>query len=286
MQWEEGEEPAGRRDRRQARLRNRAQAREQRWQHNRLAVPYRTDGPKITFGILWFGAVVGATAYGPLAVAAVVAAVAGLAGLQAGYAWFPELLVTRWWTAMAAFIAGLGGFIGPVGLFAGLGLAVAVLLVYLITNPIHHRPPGELLDVLFRSSLPLGLAAGSLAALAEFDRGAVISLVLLVSAYEMGDFLVGSGSANAVEGPISGLVALAAVVFILWVVSPTPFTARSMVLFGALAGVCCPLGQIYASALLPRGSAWAPAVRRIDSYLLAAPLWLILLTTAPAATAL
>jgi hypothetical protein len=54
-------------------------------------------------------------------------------------------------------------------------------------------------------------------------------------------------------------------------------------LFGILTALSCPLGQLLASALLPRGAAWAPALRRIDSYLLAAPLWLVLLTITPVA---
>ena len=46
-------------------------------------------------------------------------------------------------------------------------------------------------------------------------------------------------------------------------------------------GLCCPLGQLVASALLPRGNAWAPALRRLDSYLVAAPLWLVLVRELP-----
>ncbi|MGF1599460.1 MAG: hypothetical protein ACFCVK_21530 [Acidimicrobiales bacterium] len=279
-------EPATRRGRRRSRMRHRAEAREQRWQRNRLAVPYRTDGPKVTFGILWVVALLVAAYNSSLLVTVLVALAAGLAGLQTGYAWFPEFSQTRWWTALAAMVAASGGFLGPIGVVAGMVLAVAVLLVYLVANPVHRRSTAELLDALFRASLPAGIAAACLGALAAHEVGAVVALVALVSAYEAGDFLVGSGSSNAVEGPVSGLLALSAVLFILWVVAPSPFTPRSIVLFGALAGVCGPSGQLLASALLPRGSAWAPALRRLDSYLLSAPLWLVLLINAPTSTAL
>jgi hypothetical protein len=190
------------------------------------------------------------------------------------------------WTGVAAFVAGFGGFLGPFGIVATCGVAAILLLVYAILYPTASRTAGELIDVLLRSSLPVGIAAGSLAALAERELGAAISLIVLVSAYEAGDFLVGSGSSNAVEGPISGLVALGTVLFPLWILSPAPFTSRSIVLFGIVAAVCCPLGQILASSLLPRGAAWAPALRRLDSYLLAAPLWLVLLTQTPTADTL
>ncbi|MCP3991671.1 MAG: hypothetical protein GY724_21545 [Actinomycetia bacterium] len=275
-----------RRDRRRARRLGQAQAREQRWQRHRLAVPYRTDGPKVTFGVIWFGLVLGAVTISPLWVAIVVSIVAGLAGLQTGYAWFPNVLTTCWWTALAAFVGAIGGFLGPVGIITGIGLAIAVLAVYLIANPAIQRKPLELTDVLVRSSLPVAIAAASIAAMAEFGTGAAIALITLVSAYEVGDFLVGSGSSNAVEGPISGLVSLGVALFILWIVAPAPFTSSSVLLFGALVGVCCPLGQILGSALLPRGNAWAPALRRLDSYLLSGPLWLLLLHSAPTTTTL
>lgn len=271
------QQPAGRRGRRSMASRRRAQAREMRWNANRLAVPYYTDGPKVTFGILWFAAIAASASLSTWGLAVVAASVAGLAGLQAGAAWFPQFGPTKWWTAGAAFVVGLSGVIGPLGLVAGAGMGMVLLLVYIALNPVHARSTGELLDVLIRSSLPAGIAAGSLVALRDVSPGAVLLLIALVSAYEVGDFLIGSGSSNAVEGPVSGLVALGAVAFVFWIVPPRPFTTTSVLLFAALAGVCCPLGQIVAAGLLPRGSSWAPALRRIDSYLLAAPLWLVLL---------
>lgn len=269
--------PTGRRDRRSMATRRRAQAREMRWNGNRLAVPYYTDGPEITFGVLWFVAIAATAFLSTWGLAVVAASVAGLAGLQAGAAWFPQFGPTKWWTAGAAFVVGLSGVIGPLGLVAGAGMGMVLLLAYIALNPVHARSTGELLDVLMRSSLPAGIAAGSLVALRDVSPGAVLLLIALVSAYEVGDFLIGSGSSNAVEGPVSGLVALGAVAFVFWIVPPRPFTTTSVLLFAALAGVCCPLGQIVAAGLLPRGSSWAPALRRIDSYLLAAPLWLALL---------
>lgn len=277
---------SGRRDRRQAKLRHRAHARELRWQANRLAVPYRTDGPKLTFGLLWCAAVVVAATNSTFLLAALVASAAGLAGLQAGNAWFEHEVQAKWWTALAAFVSALGGALGGVGVFAGLGLAAAILLVYVMANPDSGRTTPQLLDVLVRSSLPFGFAAASIPAVREVEVGAVLALVALVSAYEAGDFLVGSGSANAVEGPLSGFVAVAVVAFIIWTLTPEPFTAKSVIVFGAIAGLSGPVGQILASALLPRGSVWAPAVRRLDSYLVAAPLWLGLLLIAPASASL
>lgn len=265
-------------------------AREARWQNHRLAVPYPTDGPKVTFGLLWFFLLIGGAGLGvyfddaavaSVAVAGVAAPVAGLAGLQTGNAWFPSLSATRGWTAVAAYLGAIAGFYGPWGVLVGFALAMTTVLFYVVLYRGHRRSSAELLDVLVRSAIPVGLAVSSLAALATVGIGAQISLILLVSAYEAGDFVVGSGSANAVEGPLAGLVSLGAMTFLLFLVQPDPFDASTILLFAALAAISCPLGQILASALLPRGNAWAPALRRLDSYILIAPIWLLLLGQLP-----
>ncbi len=217
-----------------------------------------------------------------LAIAGVAAPVAGLAALQTGNAWFPNLSATRGWTAAAAYLTAISGFYGPWGVLIGVALGLIVLLFYLVLYRGHRRTASQLFDVLFRSSIPVGLAVASLAALGSVGTGAQVSLILLVSAYEAGDFIVGSGSSNAVEGPMAGLVALGAVTFLLFLILPAPFDATSILLFAAQAAICCPLGQIMASGLLPRGNAWAPALRRLDSYLLAAPIWLLLIIQVPA----
>lgn len=288
-----GGHPERRPDRRTQRQTNslrRARAREARWANNRLAVPYPTDGPKVTFGVLWFALLIGAVLLGSyfddpaiasVAVAGVAAPVAGLAGLQTGNAWFPNLQATRGWTAAAAYLTGLAGFYGPWGVVVGAALGVIVVLFYLVLYRGHRRTAAQLFDVLFRSTIPVGVAVASLAALASVGIGAQVSLILLVSAYEAGDFIVGTGAANAFEGPLAGVVTMGAVTFLLFLVQPAPFDATSILLFALLAAICCPLGQIMASGLLPRGNAWAPALRRLDSYLLAAPIWLLLILQVP-----
>lgn len=268
----------------------RAREREARWNNNRLAVPYPTDGPKVTFGVLWFLLLIGAVLLGSyfdtpavssVAVAGLAAPIAGLAALQTGNAWFPSLSSTRAWTASAAYLTGIAGFYGPWGVVIGLGLGMTTLLFYVLLYRGHRRTTAQLFDVLARSAIPVGLAVASLAALGSAGTGAQISLILLVSAYEAGDFIVGSGSSNAFEGPMAGLVALGAMTFLLFLIQPAPFDSTTILLFAALAGLCCPLGQILASGLLPRGNAWAPAMRRLDSYLLVAPIWLLLINQVP-----
>lgn len=281
----------GWKDKRDVRSLSRVQAREARWQNNRLAVPYPTDGPKVSLGILWFALIIGAAMLGSfystpaisaVAVAAVGAPVAGLAALQTGNAWFPAQPATRIWTAVAAYITAMAGLAGGTGVLVGLLFGLLILGFYVMLYRGHRRKPAELYDVLVRSAIPVGLAVASLAALGLVGVGVLVSLILLVSAYEAGDFVVGSGAANAFEGPMAGVVSLGAVTFLLFLVQPAPFDTTSVFLFAALAGICCPLGQYFASGLLPRGNAWAPGLRRLDSYLLAAPIWLLLAGQLPA----
>lgn len=284
----------------------RNRAREERWKNERYSVPYRTDRPTVTLGVLWFVAISLSVITSQWAVAVVVAAVAGIAGLQTGHAWARHAPSDRKVAAGFAAVMALSGLAGTFGL----GLACVILsfsaFAYSLSGVV-HRPSGSesapprpgasaqtaqsrkasqaahrdaLIDftgILIRSSIPAGLAAGSLIALTGRGTGAAISLLLLVSAYEVGDYLVGSGSANAIEGPIAGLAALAVVGAGLVLTQPVPFDGPLAVLFSILTAVTCPLGQVLGSAILPRGDAWAPGLRRLDSLLIAGPLWLLLL---------
>lgn len=276
------------RDRRDEANRRRNLARQQRWEQQRLAVPYPTDGPKILLGVGWFAVVAAAGWYGTWTLALVVAVVAGLAGQQVARSFRP--LVDERIGASLAVALVLASLFGALGL--GVALVLGALLTVIIaaglpssiavvdtrgravpaTESVVHRA-----ELLARSALPAGLAAGSLVAIERLEFGGFMALVVLISAYEIGDFVIGTGSANAVEGPVGGIVALSVAAAATYIFLPAPFDTNSYPLFAVLAAVAAPLGQIAASAILPRGVAWAPALRRLDSYLLAAPLWLLLL---------
>lgn len=276
------------RERRDESNRRRNNMRQQRWEQQRFAVPYPTDGPKITLGVLWCVAVVGAGWLATPLLALFVAVIAGLAGFQVGQSFRP--FVDPAVSAGIAAVIGFSGFFGALGL--GIALILGALAALLVAAGLPSStpvlgprgvevPPMDSLvhraELLARSCLPAGVAAASLVAIERLEFGGFIALVILVSAYEVGDFVIGTGSSNAIEGPVAGLVALAVAAATTYVLLPAPFDTNSYPLFAALAAVCAPLGQIVASAILPRGVAWAPALRRLDSYLLVAPLWLLLL---------
>jgi hypothetical protein len=98
-------------------------------------------------------------------------------------------------------------------------------------------------------------------------------LLALVSVYDAGAYLVGTGAASAWEGPAAGVAALIPVTIFASVVLIPPFSGAEPLLLGVLAAVLAPAGPVAASALLGDRSAHAPALRRLDSLLLLGPLW-------------
>jgi hypothetical protein len=243
----------------------------------RLAVVYDTVGPRVTLGVLWFGAVLGALVAGPVVLVPLYAAMAALAGFQAASAWRAEgSQANRWVAALAGALAASGAAWGV----GSLGLAVVVAtLVALVAAAVTSRVPGPALaaaGTTLQSGLPGGIGAAGLVLTLRLEIGAAVTLVLLVAAYEVGDYLVGSGAASSIEGPIAGIVAIAAMSFVIAVLRVPPFDGVPALVFGGFAALGCPLGQVVASALLPRAEAHAPALRRLDSLLLLGPAWPLL----------
>ncbi len=274
-----GQAKPSRRERRERRAQQRLAAQEQRWSQQRFAVPHRIDGPKITLGVAWFLGILAALTVSPKLVSLFVIPAAAVASLQIAHAWEREASVDRQLSAGVAVAIALPSLAGTslwLGLAVALGsLAVAAYAGATLTG--RGEQPMQFADVTVRSAIPVAVAAGSLVVLAARHTGAFVALLCLVSAYECGDFLVGSGAGNDVEGPAAGVVALAIVGAGVWLLAPEPLTTAIVPFFVALTALACPLGQIFGSALLPRGDAWAPGLRRLDSYLLAAPIWLLLL---------
>ena len=78
--------------------------------------------------------------------------------------------------------------------------------------------------------------------LTRLDQGSAIALLLLVSAYETGDYIVGSGARNPYEGPVAGIAAITVVTFIVSTFGISAFDVGQAWVFGALVAVLAPLG--------------------------------------------
>ncbi|MFP4511877.1 MAG: hypothetical protein ACLFRV_02895, partial [Acidimicrobiales bacterium] len=246
--------------------------------NSRYGIVYDIDGPRVRLGLAWFVAAVVAVYLGLFVLAVLVGAIAALASAQTAKA-----LRTKWQRPHLAVAALIGGAI-PLAAAAGVALAGATIIVGALVaifaaSSRQPRRTDPLVDAgaVLRSSVFVGLAAASVVVLYRFDIGAAVMLILMLSAYESGDYLIGSGATNVVEGPFSGLLAVIVVTGAAAVVQPPPFHAAGLWLYAMVAAASAPVGQVLASAILPRAGAPAPALRRLDSYLVTGPAWLVLL---------
>jgi len=242
----------------------------------RFAVTYDVNGPHVRLGFLWFLVLTSALAVGPGALAAVYSVTAALAAFQSARCWQPLGRAPNQYVAAA-----IGGGIGVAALggpsaVGGAVLASAVAAVAAgVLTPQAREAPLASVGYTLQCGLFVGLAAAAPSLALRVDIGAAAALIIFVSAYEMGDYLVGSGSKNAVEGPLAGFGAIAVFAFALWVITFVPFRENSLLAFGALAAGLCPLGQLMGSAILPRSDAKASALRRLDSLLVLGPVWVV-----------
>jgi CDP-diglyceride synthetase len=238
----------------------------------RYAVVYDIEGPKVRVGVLWFLVAAAALAIGPLPTAVAYGVVAAVAARQTAQAWRRRRLRPN--LVVAAGMAGattLGACLGAGG--SGLAVLGGVIAALVVATGDVKSPHHVLADAgwTIQCALFPGLAAMSMVLLARLDQGSAIALLLLVSAYETGDYLVGSGASNPYEGPAAGLAAIVVVTFIVSTLPISTLSFGEAWLFGGMVGLLAPLGQLFASALLPDAGAPASALRRLDSLLLAGP---------------
>jgi len=237
----------------------------------RFAYLPKPDGPHARLGVLWFIAACVACALGTIAVAVLFAVVAAVAAMQTVRTWIDNgRRATPVIGGAAAALVPIAAIGGPFGFGAGVVLSVALVFV-----------GGVMLrsDVIvgLRSAMLPAVAAGSVVLIGRTDMGALVVLLILVSAYETGDYLMGSEAGSVFEGPLSGIAAVLVMTFAEAVFQIGPFETRAGWVFGGLVAVLAPLGPPLASALAPTASSAGPALRRIDTWLVVAPVWGLML---------
>ena len=241
----------------------------------RYGVPYDLDGPRVRLGFAWFLLLGGALAAGLPTIAALTAVVAGFAAFQVAQAWSvrdvePDPLVS-------AFFAGGLVVAGAVDLrWAGLVLMLLVGAALGAARLNARGGPSVVRDAVqtVLAAGVVGMAGACAVTLLNYDDRASLAVFLaFVLAYDLGDFVVGSGSTSFLEGPIAGWMALAAVAAVVAALNVPPFRGAATWEFAVMAMVACPLGQFVASAILPSARAPARALRRLDTWLVLAPIW-------------
>ena len=235
------------------------------------------DGPRGRLGVVWFLVALVAAIVGLVPVAVLFAAVAALAGLEVATAW------RRLGRGDVRLAAGVGAGILPLAALVGTGFTgLAVLGVVALAAVVAVLRPGRGTVVSrtalgVRCSVYLGVPAACVVLIGQADSAALVILLVLISGYEVGDYLIGTGANTPIEGPIAGIAAVMVLTFGLAVFQFSPFDDRSAWIFGGLVAVLAPLGAIAASAVAPSARLRAPALRRLDAWLVVAPVWLWML---------
>lgn len=237
----------------------------------RFVSGYVTEGPRVRMGLVWFVLAVASCFIGLAAVVVVFGLVAAAAAGQTAASW------RRVGERPNPFVAAVGALAMAVAAAFGIAMAgLAALAFVLVAFVAAGGADGfavRTASFTVRSGFFVGLGAVSAVFLARTDTGALIALIVLVSGYEVGDYLVGTGASNPVEGPVAGIAAVAVLSFSISVFEFPPFETGSAWVFGGLVAALAPLGPFVASALVPAANARVPALRRLDSWLLVGPVW-------------
>lgn len=271
-------EPRGRKARAEAK-RKAKMAKMRARSGDRWRVHYDIDGPRVRLGLLWFlGAMVVFTIGVPavvvyFGVAFAAAASHSLRTWRArGQPVDPRIALAA--TAAVVAIAGLGSRAMGLGVLALVALAIAASTRAVDADG-GWRDLAARTGLLLQVMLPTAVAGGCIVLLAELEIWAAISLVLIVSAYETGDFLIGSGASNSVEGPVAGFAAVLVTSLVVAASGVSFDDVATAMIFGVAVAPLAFAGQILGSGILPHSRAFAPALRRVDSLLLAAPVWYV-----------
>jgi hypothetical protein len=245
----------------------------------RLAAPVRPGAVRALFSLGWVVLVAMAVFLGPWGVALLFGVLGGIAALQSSRAWRaaglrPNRAVAGWSPPLLAALAVLG--LG----WAGLGMFSVVVAAFVVAV-VAPGPGGVLVTAgsTVRCALAPVAVAVAMVQLAEVSWASVAVLLVLAAGYDLGCHVWSSDGSGHVVGWVAGIITVVVFTFALSAVHTVfelePFGPLASVwVFGGLAATLCPLGPLVASAMLPAADAEAPALRRLDSLVVAAPIWL------------
>jgi hypothetical protein len=243
----------------------------------RLFVEPNVDGPRSRVGLLWFLVVVPAAYLGVTTTAFVFAVLSGFAAWQSARAWH-ELgyRPSREVAVVAAVLmpaAALINYSYPGALLAVLPLAA--LIAALVVAPGDRASVSATAGMTVRCALPGAVAAAGMVYTARISVAAAIVVIVLVSAYDAGSFLVGAEASSPAHGVIAGAICVMVAIAPVWAFQLPPFDELPSAawIFGGMVAVLAPFGQMAASAALPTAPTWVPALRRLDAYIVVGVFW-------------
>ncbi len=237
-----------------------------------LAVVHHSTRPHGRLGLAWAVVTGGVLVAGPGWLALWMAVVAFVAASQTTNVWRKR--GERPLPAFAAAAAAALPLTAAIGLdHMNMVVAAAVVLTLVARVAAPTKAPGRDVALTLVIGLSVGMAAAAPVLLRSINIPAALYLLACAALYDAGAYLVGTGAASAWEGPAAGVAALIPLTMLAAVVLVPPFHGGSPLLLGALAAVLAPFGPVAGSALLGDRTAYAPALRRLDSLLVLGPIW-------------
>jgi CDP-diglyceride synthetase len=242
-----------------------------------FAVP-DVNGPRTILGVAWFLVLVPAAVLGGLAMAALFGAVAAFAAWGTARAWRrrgfePDHRLAAGAAVAVSLVAAV--HVSLAGVLLMCLPVVAVLAAAAIpTTHVRRAPVLGTAGATLRSVVPPCIAVVGIMLVAQSGPWVLLVFVLLVSAYDAGNFLIGAEARTPIPGIIGGILCTVVVGVPLMVSQLPPFDGRPIgLVFAGLVGVVAPLGQMVASLSLPASHEWVGPLRRIDAYILTGPLF-------------
>jgi hypothetical protein len=229
-------------------------------------------------GILWLLVALAAVTSGRWWTAALWSLVAFAAARQVVLAWARQGSADAATISAhsAAALAGAGAVAITAAAAYSTGLAGVVLTALALTSAVALTAGGSrrrsAAPVVVGMLLP-ALAAASVVLAVRINLWVGLFLVLAVSLYDAGSFVFGAEAVGRWEGPVGGVIGVLAVTFTMSAIQIPPFDTITAWITGLLAAVGCVLGQWVVSSLLPEPGSRAPAMRRLDAYVVAAPVF-------------
>ncbi len=237
-----------------------------------LAVVHQSTRPHGRLGVAWAIVTAGVLFAGPGWLSVWMAVIAFVAASQAASVWRK-----RGERPLPAFAAAAAAAL-PLAAATGLDhmnmvVVGAIMLTMVARVAAPTKAPGRDVAITLVIGLSVGMAAAAPVLLRSINIPAALYLLACAALYDAGAYLVGTGASSAWEGPAAGVVAILPLTMAAAVVLVPPFHGGSPLLLGALAAVLAPFGPVAGSALLGDRTAYAPALRRLDSLLVMGPIW-------------
>ena len=239
---------------------------------SKLAVVHQSVRPHGRLGVAWAAVTAGAVVAGPGWLAVWLGLAAFVAASQTCKVWH-----RRGERPLPAFAAATAAAL-PLAAAAGIqsvNAAIVAAVVLTLAARLFFPTKAPLRDVglTLLIGVSIGLAVAAPVLLRHVSPTATFFLLGCAAVYDAGAYLIGTGASSAWEGPAAGVAALIPVTMLAAVVFVPPFSGAEPLLLGALAAALAPIGPIAGSVLLGDRTSNAPALRRLDSLLILAPIW-------------